>query len=76
MPKAYSADIRCRVIARIESGASRREAAEEFEISPSAAVKWVKSTGIRSRQASTALFASWIYWSAPSAHSGALMPTT
>src|SRR6266496_6483222 len=36
MPKAYSADI------RVESGASRREAAEQFEISPSAAVKWVK----------------------------------
>src|SRR5438034_11781255 len=42
MPKAYSADIRGRVIARVESGASRREAAEQFEISPSAAVKWVK----------------------------------
>ncbi len=42
MPRAYSADIRGRVIARVESGASRREAAEQFEISPSAAVKWVK----------------------------------
>jgi transposase len=42
MPKAYSADIRGRVIAGVESGASRREAAEQFEISPSAAVKWVK----------------------------------
>lgn len=42
MPKAYSADIRGRVIAWVESGASRREAAEQFEISPSAAVKWVK----------------------------------
>ena len=42
MPKAYSADIRGRVIARVESGASRREAAEQFEVSPSAAVKWVK----------------------------------
>jgi transposase len=42
MPKAYSADIRGRVIARVESGASRREAAEQFEISASAAVKWVK----------------------------------
>ena len=42
MPKAYSEDIRGRVIARVEGGASRREAAEQFEISPSAAVKWVK----------------------------------
>jgi transposase len=42
MPKAYSTDIRGRVIARVESGASRREAAEHFEISASAAVKWVK----------------------------------
>ena len=42
MPKPYSADIRARVIARVEAGASRREAAEHFEISASAAVKWVK----------------------------------
>ena len=42
MPKAYSADIRMRVIARVEGGASRREAAEQLDISPSAAVKWVK----------------------------------
>src|SRR4029453_14366486 len=42
MPKAYSADIRMRVIARVEGGASRREAAEQLDISSSAAVKWVK----------------------------------
>src|ERR1700730_17087391 len=42
MPKPYSADIRARVISRVEAGASRREAAEHFEISASAAVKWVK----------------------------------
>jgi len=42
MPKAYSADIRERVIARVESGASRREAAEHYEISASVAVIWVK----------------------------------
>jgi transposase len=42
MPKPYSADIRARVIARVEAGASRREAAEHFDISASAAVKWVK----------------------------------
>lgn len=42
MPRAYSADIRARVIARVVSGASRREAAEHFEVSPSTAVNWVK----------------------------------
>jgi transposase len=42
MPKAYSADIRMRVIARVQGGASRREAAELLDISPSAAVKWKK----------------------------------
>src|SRR5262245_58403209 len=30
MPKAYSGEMRERVIAEVESGASRREAAEEF----------------------------------------------
>jgi transposase len=42
MPTAYSADIRGRVIARVEGGGSRREAAEHFEVSASTAVKWVK----------------------------------
>jgi transposase len=42
MPKAYSGDMRERVIARVESGASRREAAEHYDISASTAVIWVK----------------------------------
>jgi len=42
MPRAYSADMRARVIARVESGASRREAAEHYEVSASTAVIWVK----------------------------------
>jgi transposase len=42
MPTAYSKDIRGRVIARVESGGSRREAAEHFDVSASTAVKWVK----------------------------------
>jgi transposase len=42
MPKSYSADMRVRVIARVESGASRREAAEHYEVSASTAVIWVK----------------------------------
>lgn len=41
MPAAYSVDIRGRVIARVESGSSRREAADQFEVSPSSAIKWV-----------------------------------
>ena len=40
MAKAYSADMRARVIGRVESGASRREAAENYEVSPSTAVNW------------------------------------
>jgi transposase len=42
MPNPYSAEMRERVIARVESGGSRREAAEHFEISASAAVKWLQ----------------------------------
>lgn len=42
MPRPLSADIRERVIAKVESGASRREAAEQFEISASAAIKWMQ----------------------------------
>ena len=42
MQRAYSADFRGRVIARVESGASRREAAEHYEVSASTAVIWVK----------------------------------
>ena len=41
MPAADSTDIRGRVIASVESGSSRREAAEEFDVSPSSAIKWV-----------------------------------
>ena len=42
MPKAYSVDMRTRVIARVESGASGREAADHYDVSPSTAVIWVK----------------------------------
>ena len=42
MPRAYSADMRARVIARVESGASRREAAEYYDVSASTAVIWVR----------------------------------
>jgi transposase len=45
MARAYSADMRERVIGRVESGASRREAAEHYEVSASTAVIWVKCYG-------------------------------
>jgi len=42
MPKAYSGDLRERVIDAVQTGASRREAAERFEVSASAAIKWLQ----------------------------------
>jgi transposase len=48
MPKPYSHDLRMRVIETIEAGASRREAAELYGISPSVVVIWAqrwKETG-------------------------------
>src|SRR5215467_13717885 len=42
MPKPYSQDLRQRVIASIEAGASRREAAELYGISPSVVVIWAQ----------------------------------
>lgn len=42
MPKAYSGDLRERVIEAVEGGASRREAAERFEVSVASAVKWLQ----------------------------------
>jgi len=48
MAKPYSQDLRMRVIEAVESGASRREAAELYGISPSVVVIWMqrwKATG-------------------------------
>jgi transposase len=43
MPKSYSTDLRERVIDAVEKdGASRREAAERFDVSVSSAVKWLQ----------------------------------
>jgi transposase len=42
MPKAYSSDLRARVIEAVEGGASRHEAAERFEVSAASAVKWMQ----------------------------------
>ena len=42
VPKAYSGDLRGRVIEAVAAGASRREAAERFEVSVASAVKWLQ----------------------------------
>jgi len=42
MPKPYSSDLRARVIEDIEAGASRREAADRYGLSPSVVVLWAQ----------------------------------
>ena len=42
VPKAYSGDLRVRVIEAVAAGASRREAAERFEVSAASAIKWLQ----------------------------------
>ena len=42
MPKPYSMDLRARVIESIAAGASRREAAELYGLSPSVVVIWMQ----------------------------------
>jgi len=42
MPKPYSLDLRERVVEAVVAGASRREAAEQFGLSPSAVVLWMQ----------------------------------
>lgn len=42
MPKPYSEEFRSRVIADVVTGASRREAAEHYGISPSVVVIWAQ----------------------------------
>jgi transposase len=42
MTKAYSEDLRERVIAAVEAGATRRAAAAQFKVSVSSAIGWVQ----------------------------------
>jgi transposase len=42
MPKPCSLDLRERVVDAVETGASRREAADWFDVSPSSAIKWMQ----------------------------------
>ena len=42
MPKPYSVDLRARVIEDVQTGASRREAADDYGLSPSVVIIWVQ----------------------------------
>src|SRR5436305_14930415 len=42
MAKAYSEDLRERVIAAVDAGATRRAAAVQFKLSISSAIRWVR----------------------------------
>ena len=42
MPKPFSLDLRMRLLEAVIAGASRREAAESFEVSASSGVKWLQ----------------------------------
>ena len=42
MPKPCSLELRERVVDAVELGASRREAADWFDVSPSSAIKWMR----------------------------------
>ena len=43
MPKPYSTDLRERAVEAVESGASRREAAEIFKVGVSSVIRWCRS---------------------------------
>jgi len=45
MPRPYSDDLRQRAIEAVRSGASRREVAELFDVSPSSVINWVRLWG-------------------------------
>ena len=54
MPRPYSNDLRARVIEAIEAGASRREAADHYELSPSVVVLLGPALGRNWRRCSEA----------------------
>jgi transposase len=43
MAKTYGEDLRARVIAAVDSGMSRRAAAERFKVAVSTAIRWVRA---------------------------------
>ena len=42
MPRAYSKDLRARVLGAVDKGMSAREASRVFAVSPASAIKWVQ----------------------------------
>jgi transposase len=42
MPRAYSKDLRTRVLGAVDQGMSAREASRVFAVSPASAIKWVQ----------------------------------
>ena len=70
MPKAYSGDLRERVIEAVETGASRREAAERFEVSVSS----VGARGGAPRRSRAA--AAFLRWKSSPARSWLWLPAT
>ncbi len=42
MLKPYSLDLRMRVVAAVEGGLSRRQAAERFDVGISTAIRWTR----------------------------------
>ena len=62
MPRSYSDDLRQRVIETVTSGASRRAAAEVFEVAASTAVKWMQrwcETAVRRRNRAGGALLGW-----------------
>ncbi|TXN40717.1 IS630 family transposase [Methylobacterium sp. WL30] len=49
MASALSVDLRARVLAAVEEGASRRQAAKRFGVSPTSAIRWYESFGQEGR---------------------------
>ena len=70
MRGTYPSEVRVRVIGLVQGGASRREAADQLEVSPSSAVRWMQrfeadgTSGPKPRGGSTSALeqhAAWIF---------------
>jgi transposase-like protein len=68
MLKPYSIDLRERVIAAVEAGASRRETAEHFGLSPSVVVIWAQRWNATGSIRSDARLADCVLGYAPEGH--------
>jgi transposase len=47
MPKPYSLDLRERTMEAVLAGASRREVEEQYELSPSVVIIWMRRRAMR-----------------------------